>query len=63
MKHNKKIRTQKQTWRQKGWYYPSELFGTQWDEDYEKAFQTLKYTLTEASVFTIANPKLPCPAC
>lgn len=32
---------------------------TRWDEDCEKAFETLKESLTEAPVLAIANTKLP----
>ncbi|XP_029104416.1 uncharacterized protein LOC114909432 [Scleropages formosus] len=43
----------------KEWHHPSEPFGPRWDEDCEKAFETLKRSLTEAPVLAIANPGLP----
>lgn len=43
----------------KEWYHPSEPFGARWDKDCEKAFETLKQSLTEAPVLAIANLKLP----
>lgn len=40
-------------------YHPTEPFGDRWDDECEKAFLTLKNSLTEAPVLAIANPNLP----
>ena len=56
IKEEWKDKTDKET---KEWYHPKEPLGPRWDEDCEKAFETLKRSLTEAPVLAIANPKLP----
>ena len=55
-RQGKKTKTDMET---KEWYHPSQPFGARWDEDCEKAFETLKQSLTEAPVLAIADPKLP----
>lgn len=45
--------------KRKKWYHSLEPFGARWDEECEKAFETLKASLTEAPVLAIANPQLP----
>lgn len=60
MKHNsKENENSKADLEEKKWYHPSEPFGARWDEECEKAFETLKASLTEAPVLAIANLKLP----
>lgn len=43
----------------KMFFHPSEPFGSRWDEQCEKAFESLKKSLTEAPLLAFADPNLP----